>query len=264
MLWWLGSGYVRPPCEHVFVHGPAVRDAALRLAAAGINDCEIARQLGVPRTTVRDWRRPSYVKKGPAAHCPRCWLPSRPIALDAGDYAELLGLYLGDGCINPTARSQRLRISLDAAYAGIIENTAALLARGFPANQVGRTVFDNGATVVVHVYSSHLTCLFPQHGPGKKHHRRIVLEGWQQELVESAPWRFLRGCIWSDGCSFINRTGAYEYLSFDFANRSEDILALVEWAYGLVGVQYRRAGGRIRVNQRKSVALVEAHVGRKS
>jgi len=32
-------------------------EAGQRLIAAGINDCEIARQLGIPRTTVRDWRR---------------------------------------------------------------------------------------------------------------------------------------------------------------------------------------------------------------
>ncbi|MDG5483833.1 helix-turn-helix domain-containing protein [Mycolicibacterium gadium] len=31
-------------------------NAAKALIAAGVNDCEIARQLGVPRTTVRDWR----------------------------------------------------------------------------------------------------------------------------------------------------------------------------------------------------------------
>ena len=73
---------------------------------------------------------------------------------------------------------------------------------------------DGGATVVLWVYSRHLSCLFPQHGPGKKHERRIVLEAWQQEIVEAAPWAFLRGCIRSDGCVFVNRTGRYEYLSY--------------------------------------------------
>ena len=36
---------------------------ALRLVAAGVNDCEIARRLGVPRTTVRDWRKPRYAAR---------------------------------------------------------------------------------------------------------------------------------------------------------------------------------------------------------
>ncbi|HJT93030.1 MAG TPA: helix-turn-helix domain-containing protein [Mycobacterium sp.] len=31
-------------------------DAAKRLIAAGVNDCAIARQLGIPRGTVKDWR----------------------------------------------------------------------------------------------------------------------------------------------------------------------------------------------------------------
>src|SRR4051812_34062033 len=108
----------------MFVHGPAIRTQALALVAAGVNDCEIARQLGIARTTVRDWRRPRYVKKGGAVRCPRCWGPGRPVALDAGDYAELLGLYLGDGCISVLERTQRLRISLDAKYPGIVRNTA--------------------------------------------------------------------------------------------------------------------------------------------
>ncbi len=31
-------------------------NAAQRLIAAGVNDCAIARELGIPRPTVRDWR----------------------------------------------------------------------------------------------------------------------------------------------------------------------------------------------------------------
>jgi hypothetical protein len=247
----------------MFVHGPAIRSEALALVAAGVNDCEIARRLGIARTTVRDWRHPRYVRK--RGHvCPRCWRGARPITLNAGDYAELLGLYLGDGWISVGVRTQRLRISLDAKYPGITTNVVALLTRGFPHNRVGRTLFHEGRNVVLHVYSAHLACLFPQHGPGKKHDRRIALEGWQSELVVAEPWRFLRGCIWSDGCSFINRTGPYEYLSYDFANHSDDILDLVEWSFGLVGVECRRTARRIRVNRRTSVALVEGHVGLKT
>lgn len=37
----------------------------------------------------------------------------------------------------------------------------------------------------------------------------IKLEEWQHELLTTAPWAFLRGCIRSDGCVFINRTGRY-------------------------------------------------------
>ena len=44
---------------------------------------------------------------------------------------------------------------------------------------------DDGHCAVVRVYSNHLPCLFPQHGPGKKHERAIVLESWQQEIVDA-------------------------------------------------------------------------------
>ena len=45
----------------MFVHGPPIRTEALALIAAGVNDCEIARRLGIARTTIRDWRAPRYV-----------------------------------------------------------------------------------------------------------------------------------------------------------------------------------------------------------
>jgi hypothetical protein len=32
------------------------------LIAAGVNDCAVARQIGVPRATVRDWRRRPQVR----------------------------------------------------------------------------------------------------------------------------------------------------------------------------------------------------------
>ena len=141
-------------------------------------------------------------------------------------YAELLGLYLGDGHITQMARADRLRLFLDAKYPNIVDESEALLRRCFPENRVGRVVAEEGRMVVLWAYSLHLTCLFPQHGAGKKHDRPVVLEPWQNALVDAAPWAFLRGCIRSDGCVFVNRTGRYEYLSYDFSNLSQDILDL--------------------------------------
>jgi len=109
---------------------------------------------------------------------------------------------------------------------------------------------------VVSVYSAHLPCLLPQDANGKKHERRISLEPWQYRLVEEAPWGFLRGCIRSDGCAFINRTGPYSYLSYDFCNKSKDIIDLFTIACGLVGVEHRvtrwRGSWRVRINRRRS------------
>ena len=104
------------------MHPPEVRAEALALVEAGLNDCEISRRLGIPR---RDHPRlaPSDLrrKKTPVATCPRCWRAAKPMWFTAGDYSELLGLYLGDGSISEQPRTQRLRIVLDVKYPGIIE-----------------------------------------------------------------------------------------------------------------------------------------------
>jgi hypothetical protein len=46
--------------------------------------------------------------------------------------------------------------------------------------------------------SKHWPCLFPQHGPGRKHQRRIELEAWQQVIVTGHPGDFTRGLFHSD------------------------------------------------------------------
>ena len=75
----------------------------------------------------------------------------------------------------------------------------------------------------------------PQHGPGRKHHRRIVLADWQREIVDRRPEPFLRGLIHSDGCRTINRfktklpsgrVGEYAYPRYFCSNQSADIRGL--------------------------------------
>src|SRR5215218_7990230 len=120
---------VRARCEHTFVHTHTLRVEAERLRAAGLRDAEVALRLGLPRTTVRDWRRSTA--RAERLRCPRCWRPTRPLTAEAGDYAELLGLYLGDGCISPAGRTQRLRLSPDSWYPAIVQDAEALLQRCF-------------------------------------------------------------------------------------------------------------------------------------
>ncbi len=188
----------------------------------------------------------------------------RAITLAQGDYAELLGLYLGDGHISRVGRTSALRISLDRGHPNIDRDTLALLRRGFSGNRVQRLIADRGNTVVQKVYHCHLTCLFPQAGPGRKQDRPIVLEPWQQAIVDLEPWRLLRGLIRSDGCVFVNRTGPYEYLSYDFTNHSQDILDLFSRTCDHVAVEHRRYPVRIRVYRRAAVGLLLHHVGVKS
>lgn len=249
------------------MHPPERRQQALDLIAAGHNDCEVSRRLAIPRGTIRDWRRPTYVPR-PRASCPRCWRAAKPMWFSSEDYAELLGLYLGDGSISTYARTERLRIVLDVKYPGIIQDCRALLVRCLPSNSVD--VVPGTGCVHVSAYSTHWSCLFPQHGPGPKHLRAIELEPWQRELLERAPWAFIRGCIRSDGCCFVNRTGPYGYLTYDFSNMSGDITGLFIDACDLVDVDYRVANGNarglwdVRINRRASVAAMLEHIGRKT
>jgi hypothetical protein len=242
------------------MHPPAIRAAALALVAAGHDDTDIARRLGVPRRTVGDWRAG---RARPRPACPLCERPARPVVLEPTDYAELLGLYLGDGHISRMARTYRLRISLDARYPGIVADTDAIIARCFPANRIGGLIADGGSTVVRWIYNAHLPCLFPQCGNGKKHERPIELHGWQHEKVAAAPWAFLRGCIRSDGCVYTNRTGRYAYLSYGFHNHSTDILDLFEQVCLAVGLDCRRTARDVRIYRRASVERMLQQVGTK-
>ena len=81
------------------VHSAAIRDEIRSLATRGVSDSEIARRTGVPRTTVRDIRRQPTPRFASSELRPRCWRPARNMWFEPGDYAEILGLYLGDGYI---------------------------------------------------------------------------------------------------------------------------------------------------------------------
>jgi hypothetical protein len=205
--------------------------------------------------------------------CPRCApeprLPDEPAA-----YCYLLGLYLGDGCISRLGRTYSLRIACADAWPGLIDECERALRAVRSGNRTGR-VRQQGC-VSVWAYSNHWPCLFPQHGPGKKHERRIRLEPWQQQAVDAYPWEFVRGLVHSDGCRVINWTARvvagerkrYEYPRYFLTNKSEDILRIYSETLTKVGVEWRitrRAGApyNVSVARRASVVLMDAHVGAK-
>ncbi|MEZ0367070.1 helix-turn-helix domain-containing protein [Mycobacterium sp. pUA109] len=94
-------------------------DTVQRLIADGINDCAIARLTGIPRPTVRDWRRRPQIRSRQSREPGSCTHDFASLPVEA--YCYLLGLYLGDGCISRLPRVWRLRITLDAKYPGIIQ-----------------------------------------------------------------------------------------------------------------------------------------------
>ena len=125
--------------------------------------------------------------------------------------------------------------------------------------------------VSVSSYSKHWPCLLPQHGPGVKHNRSIVLADWQSEVTALHPWRLLRGLIHSDGCRFVNpvtkpgRTRVYEYARYCFSNRSADIRRIFCEHCDLVGVEWRRMNEfNISIARRRSGELMDRFIGPKS
>jgi hypothetical protein len=62
----------------------------------------------------------------------------------------------------------------------------------------------------------------------------------------------------------VNRTGAYEYLSYDFYNLSAPIRELFADVCCGLGLAWRPAGNRVRINRRESVELMLEHVGVKT
>ena len=122
-------------------------------------------------------------------------------------------------------------------------------------------------------YSKHWPCLFPQHGPGMKHTRSIVLDSWQNQHVEQHTGAFLRGLFHSDGCRITNwaprrSAGAaqrYEYPRYVFTNKSTDILALCSAALDRLGIAHRfPRPDTISVARREAVAALDAAVGPKA
>jgi hypothetical protein len=160
-------------------------DAARRLIAAGVNDCAISRQLGVPRPTVQDWRRRPQIRPRTVSASSSCGVSHDLPGLLATAYCHLLGLYLGDGCISRCRRVWRLRITLDKKYPRIIDGCRESIDLLMPGQRASIEPQPTGC-VVVSLYSKHWPCLFPQHGPRKKHLRPIRLEPWQEVLVKEA------------------------------------------------------------------------------
>jgi hypothetical protein len=261
--------------QRVWRSGEEIADA-IRLVEAGIDDGSVARRTGIPRETVRTWRRgkiPERARRALAGvtACDRCGEPEHDYGgLPADAYAYLLGMYLGDGCLFVSKRGVcSLRISLDEAYPGIVASArnAIVAVRGGRLPHAARQ--KTCACVVITSYWKAWPCLFPQHGPGRKHHRRIELADWQRRIVETAPEAFLRALIHTDGWRGANRVRVkgrnYAYPRYQFSNRSTDIRSLFTQTCDQLGVAWRPWGRfHISVARREAVAKLDSFIGPKA
>jgi hypothetical protein len=188
--------------------------------------------------------------------------------LDRVAYSYLLGMYLGDGCIVRFPRAWCLRIVLDSRYPRIIEECAGAVAAVVPGNAVGVLPHPVDNSVRIQAYSQAWVALFPQHGPGRKHRRRIALADWQLEITREHPQQLIRGLIHSDGCRFMNRIRhgekVYAYPRYMFSNRSRDIHAIFTDHLDQLGIAWRWSNDHtVSVARRAAVARLDEFVGPK-
>lgn len=248
------------------------RKRALALVAQGRSLNSVSKEMRISRHAITCWLNRLEPTLG-TPPCVRCQetpgMPEDPLA-----YAYLLGLYLGDGYIISKPRQRYLMVTCTASWPGLVDAAEEAMRRVLPGPSVSR--LQRAGCIDVKSFTKHWTCLFPQHGPGKKHERRIALEPWQQDIVDTHPWDFVRGLIHSDGCRVINWTTRmvggeqkrYEYPRYFFTNKSDDIRRLFTNALDKLGVEWTTlARGsdpfNISIARKASVALMDAHVGPK-
>lgn len=216
------------------MHPQATVDRARRLSQQGLIDREVAQITGVPLRTIQKWRTgirraPGKGRKGREPECPRC----TGRLLNEPAYAYLLGLYLGDGWLTRGRRDVfALNIACCDDWPGLRAAAQSAMSAVMPSSKVFG-VRREGMTEVKST-SKHWPCLFPQHGPGRKHTRKIELADWQRTIVERYRGDFTRGLFHSDGYRGVNRVRRtwggtehrYEYPRYLFVNKSADILQL--------------------------------------
>ena len=242
------------------------RLALLRLGTESLNAVSI--DTGIARATLRQWRDNGLEPRtGVAA----CWVCEGLPPVSSPEYAALLGFYLGDGCLSVMRSVFALRVSCDRTYPGIIHDICTVIAGVHPGSSTC-LVRAPGVKVVTNTWK-HWPCLFPQHGPGRKHERTLTLAAWQKSIVDEFPGDFLRGLFHSDGCrskNWARREVAgvmkrYDYPRWQFVNNSDDIRRFCTDALDLVGVPWRRSSWKtISVSTRAGVARLDELIGPKS
>lgn len=177
----------------------------------------------------------------------------------------MLGLYLGDGHLVTKARVPVLRISCTASWPGLTAQceTAMLAVAAKSVHRVQQT-----GCVNVQSYSNHWPCLLPQHGPGRKHERRIYLADWQQPIIDANSDSFLAWTIsvrWLPRYQQGTTRGGKLFLSeIHLLERVGDIMRLCKASLDRLAIGWRVCRRTmLSVARMEDVAALDHHVGTK-
>jgi len=224
---------------------------ALKLRDNGLNNSQISRELNIPRRTIIDWVsgkikiKDRYYKN----------ITSDQIIDTISkekSYSYILGVYLGDGHITKMARTYRIRIFQDTKYPGLIKLHGDELSNLLDKNKICLVKNANSNCMVIVAYSCILPIIFPQHGAGRKHNRKIKLEEWQEEIIKRFPIEFISGLLYSDGCIFYSKGK----LCYEFSNMSKNILEIFEWVCDLLNVKHTRTWKSVNIRKKSEVEKI--------
>jgi hypothetical protein len=239
----------------------------LKLWEAGYNKSVIERETGIPRATVRDCIKKfgtqkefeEYLHHEQRHH----WKVRAREPEFRFHYAYMLGVYLGDGYIVKDPRTYKLRVVMDMKYPNILNRVIESIKVLAPNNSV-HTVQKIGC-IEIACYSNYWVEMFPQHGEGVKHKRAIILEDWQQAIVDEYRMEFVRGLYHSDGSRTVPvYKGKTQSPRYYFTNYSEDIQRLFCDAIEKFGLHWARWGKNVCINRKADAAFLDEHIGPKS
>lgn len=249
------------------MYGRDIRIACMALLAEGRSLNSISRERGVSRSVLREWRDRGIEPKRSVSTCFVCSGGDS----DRAAYAALFGFYLGDGCISRQRSTYALRVFCDRTLPGIVGDVSRLVETVHDGGKVCR-VPAPGVTVVQNCWN-HWPHVFPQHGPGHKHERKLVLEDWQRGIIREEPAAFLRGLFHSDGCRVNNwatrmvagQKKRYDYPRWQFTNHSGDIQQWCKDSLDQLGIPWRQSSWKVvSVSRREAVRTLDELIGPKS
>lgn len=145
-------------------------------------------------------------------------------------YYYILGLYLGDGCINAVSRTYALKICCSRTQDKVMNDCINAMKYILP-NKIS-IVYTKAEMNIIQIHSKLIPYIFPQIGPGKKYSRDVSLCDWQLKYI---VWEsVLIGLFHSDGS--IYKDG--KYVRFTFVNVSIDICEIMKRCLEHVNIHY--------------------------
>jgi intein-encoded DNA endonuclease-like protein len=240
----------------------------LTLWERGYTKLAISQITDIPRTTIRECIE-KFETLANLQEIYRNKLSWRSWLEDADyrkNYAYVLGLYLGDGDISKVNYTYRIRIVQDSKYPNILRSIEESLQQLLPNNKVQCKKHYLFNSHILSAYSQHIPEMFPQHGLGRKHTRKIELEDWQQTIVDEFPIEFLRGLYHSDGSRSVvrNKGSKRSYVWYQFAQKSLDIRKLYTDTLDKLGIAWTQQHRNTSVYRKVHTEFLDQVLGPKS